>query len=72
MKYSVLVKPGGSRNLVEKTEDGSLIVRTHAKAHDGEANKAVVELLADYFGVSKSMVKVVRGEKSRQKIVEIE
>ncbi len=72
MKYNVLVKPGGSRNLVEKAEDGGLVVRTHAKAHDGEANKAVVELLSDYFGVSKSMVKVVRGEKSRQKIVEIE
>ncbi len=72
MKYSVLVKPGGSRNSVKKLDDGSLVVRTHAKAHDGEANKAVIELLADYFEVSKSLVKVVRGEKSRQKIVEIE
>lgn len=72
MKYNVLVKPGGSKDLVEKTGEYDLIVRTRAKAHDGEANKAVVELLSDYFDVPKSRISVVRGAKSRQKIVEIE
>ena len=72
MRYNVLVKPGSSRDLVEKIDDSSLVVRTHAKAHDNEANTAVVELLSDYFEVAKSRISVARGAKSRQKVVEIE
>lgn len=38
---------------------------------DGKANKKVIELLAEYFKVSKSQVKIVKGEISRNKIIEI-
>lgn len=43
----------------------------HARAHDGEANKAVVESLAKYFHISKSQVEIVSGLKSKKKIIEI-
>ena len=38
---------------------------------DGKANDAVIAILADYFEVSKSKVKIVGGLKSRNKIIEI-
>lgn len=38
---------------------------------EGKANKALVELLAAHFRVKKSSVKIVKGEKSRDKVVEI-
>jgi uncharacterized protein YggU (UPF0235/DUF167 family) len=38
----------------------------------GKANEAVVELLAKYFSVPKSSVKVLRGQSSRKKLVEID
>ena len=38
----------------------------------GEANKAVVELLAKKLGVSKSCVTLVRGLASRDKVVRID
>lgn len=72
MRYNVLVKPGSSRDSVEKIDEESLVVRTHARAHDNEANIAVIKLLASYFNVAKSSVKVTRGTKSRRKVVEIE
>ena len=71
MKYTVKVKPGSSQEKVVVTDDGVLTVWLHARAHDGEANKAVVKVLAKYFGVAKSCVEIVRGEKSREKVVEI-
>lgn len=37
----------------------------------GKANKKMIELLAEYFKVSKSQVRIIKGEISRNKIVEI-
>ncbi len=70
MKYTIIVKPGSK---VEKiVSDGeNLTVFIHARAHDGEANKAVVESLAKYFSISKSQIKIVSGLKSKKKIVEV-
>ena len=69
-KYSVKVKPGASREEVVADGDG-LVVYLRAKAHDGEANAALVKALAKYFKVGKTCVVIVRGVKSREKIVEI-
>ncbi|TMI82806.1 MAG: DUF167 domain-containing protein, partial [Bacillati bacterium ANGP1] len=38
---------------------------------EGLANKAVVELLAEYFHVPRSRVRIIRGQAGRRKIVEI-
>lgn len=70
MRIDVLVKPGSRRNEVVE-EDGVVVVRTSKRAHDGEANRAVVELVAKYYGVAKGRVKILRGEKGRRKVVEI-
>lgn len=37
----------------------------------GKANKKMIELLAEYFRVTKSEIQIVKGETSRNKIVEI-
>ena len=70
MKYEVLVKPGSKKEGVEEI-DGLLVVRTHARAHDGEANKAVVKLLAKHFKIAKSQIEIKSGLKSKHKIVEM-
>ncbi len=70
MRYNILVKPG-SKIAKITPEDDLIIVRTHAKAHDGEANKAVIRQLAEYFQVPKSSISLVRGEKSQHKVIEV-
>jgi uncharacterized protein YggU (UPF0235/DUF167 family) len=72
MKVDVLVKAGvkGAEKVVWN-DNGSLTVWTHARAHDGEANKAVVEMLARYFGVAKSQAVITSGQRSRVKVVSI-
>lgn len=70
MIYTVKVKPGSKQNSVEISDD-KIILRTTARAHDGEANEAVVKILSKHFKVAKGQVKIIRGEKSKIKTVEI-
>ncbi|MDO4967188.1 MAG: DUF167 domain-containing protein [Candidatus Saccharibacteria bacterium] len=70
MKYICLIKPGSSQEKI--VEDGeNLIVYLRAKAHDGEANAALIKSLSKHFHVGKTCIKIVQGTKSRNKIVEI-
>lgn len=70
MIYHVLVKPGSSKEEVVKTDD-ELIVRTRKKAHDGEANTAIIKLLSQYFDVPKTRITIKSGAKSKHKTIEI-
>ncbi len=59
--------------LIEKDENGENIykIKIAQKAKDGEANQAIIEALAIYFGVKKNSVKLLVGEKNSHKIFEI-
>ena len=70
MIINVKVKPGSSQEKIADSDDG-LTIWTHARAHDGEANKKVMELVAKHYGVSKTSVKLVRGATSKIKTFEI-
>ena len=71
MRLSVRVKPGTKGvSRLEQQEDGSYVAFLHARAHDGEANKALLELVSKQFRVAKTGIKIVSGEKSRQKVLE--
>ncbi len=72
VRIKVKVKPRNSRPGVEKTGEGLLVVKVKSAPVNGKANAEVCKLLADYFGVAKSVVGVVRGGKSRDKVVEID
>ncbi len=38
---------------------------------DGKANKELIKLLAEKLGVSKSRIEIIKGEKSKEKVVEV-
>jgi len=48
-----------------------LRVKISQPPEDGKANKALIELLAEYFQVKKNSITIIAGEKSTHKIVEI-
>ena len=48
-----------------------LVLRLNAPPVEGKANKAAVDFLSEYFGVTRSAVVLVRGESSRHKIFQI-
>lgn len=69
-KYQITVKPGSSQEKIIETAPGELTVYLRAKAHDGEANDALIKLLSKHFKVAKTSIKILRGQKSRQKLIE--
>jgi uncharacterized protein (TIGR00251 family) len=48
-----------------------LKIKISQPPEDGKANKALIELLAEYLKVKKNSLTIVAGEKSIHKIVEI-
>ncbi len=72
MEKTIMVRviPGAKRNLIEETGDG-LKVHLTAPPVEGKANKLLVEVLAEHFHCRKSQVKIVRGDKSRVKVIAI-
>ena len=41
------------------------------KAEEGRANRAVIKVLANYFKIDESMIRLIKGFKERNKIFEI-
>lgn len=66
------VQPGASRTEFAGKHGERLKLRLAARAVDGKANEALVEFLAEYYGVPKRNVRIASGLKSRQKRVVIE
>lgn len=71
MRISVKVKANTSRERIEKTGDVGFTVWIREKPVEGKANEAVTRVLAEYFGVAKSNVNLIKGHTSKQKIFEI-
>jgi uncharacterized protein (TIGR00251 family) len=70
MRIEIKVFPKSSREqLVEK--DGKLKAYVKSAADKGKANKALIELIAKAYKVKKSDVKIIAGETSRNKVVEV-
>ena len=71
LAFAVRVAPRGSRDAIEGEHAGALRVRVTAPPLEDRANQAVRKLLADCLNVSISAVRIVAGEKSRNKRVAI-
>lgn len=71
MKITVFVIPNAHADSIERHEGNVYNVHLAVPATQGKANKRLVEVLAKYFGVSKSLVVVEKGLASRIKRVDI-
>ena len=67
----VQVQTKSSRDEIFGLQNGRFKVKVAAPPVDGKANERLIELIARALGVSKSSVKIVKGETSRIKILKI-
>ena len=65
------MKPNNRKEEIETLPDGSYRICVHAPAHEGQANEAVIKLLAEFLSVPKSKLRIVQGAKGRKKRIEI-
>jgi hypothetical protein len=70
-RISVTAKPNARKSLIAKLSETDYRVSVHAPAQDGEANRVLIELLAQHFDVPKTTIRIVHGQSSRRKLVEI-
>jgi uncharacterized protein len=71
-RIAVRLRPRGSRDELAGMQDGVLRAKVTAAPVDGKANAALCRLIAKRLGVAPSRVSVIRGEKSREKLVRVE
>jgi uncharacterized protein len=71
-QIEVRLRPRGSKEELIGLRDGVLLAKVTAPPVDGKANKALCKLIAKQVGVAPSRVSVVRGAKSREKVVRVE
>jgi len=71
MRLYIKVSPRSSRNEVIKISQEEYKVKITASPVGGEANKMLVNVLAEHFSVPKSMINIVGGKTARTKIVDI-
>jgi uncharacterized protein (TIGR00251 family) len=69
--FAVRVTPRAKQNKVLPQADGSLKVYVTAPPEDGRANEAVIETIAEWLGVRRRDVEIVRGATSRNKVVRV-
>jgi uncharacterized protein (TIGR00251 family) len=71
-ELDVLVQPRASRSRPVGLHDDRLKVQLAAPPVDGEANAALVDLVAGLFGAAGRDVRIVRGETGRRKTLRID
>lgn len=73
MRLRVRVQPKASRDeILGWTDDGYLKVRVTSPPEEGKANMHLLRLLARALEIPRARFRIVVGETSREKVVEIE
>lgn len=69
-RLALRVTPGARSEQVA-LGDGVVLVKVRAKPTDGEANEAVLALLAEALGLPTSRLRMLRGATGRTKLVQV-
>jgi uncharacterized protein (TIGR00251 family) len=69
---SIRVIPRARRSELAGRRGDVLLVRLAAPPVDGAANEALVDFLAAHFGISRTRVTLVSGERSRHKTIRLD
>lgn len=73
MKINIIVKTNRREDRIEYIEaEDTYIIQTKEQNRDNRANLNLIDIISDYFNVSKNAVHIKSGLKSKRKTVEIE
>lgn len=67
----VWIQPGAGKDEIIGFRDGFLRLRVKARPEKGEANKACLKILGEALGIAPQKIEIIKGEKSRRKILKI-
>jgi uncharacterized protein (TIGR00251 family) len=72
VEIDIRVIPRARASRIDGERDGRLLVRLAAPPVEGAANDALIEFLAALLDIPKRSVRLVAGERSRQKRIAID
>ena len=72
VQFAVEARPKSSRDKIILRPNGALKIMLQAPAVEGKANEALIALLAKRCGVAPREVYLVRGDKSKAKVIRID
>jgi uncharacterized protein (TIGR00251 family) len=72
MEISVVITPSSKNPEIIKILENSYKIKVDAPALKNKANKRLIEILSEYFKVSKSSISFIKGLKSKNKIIKID
>ena len=68
----IKVKPNSRVRELKELSDGTWLARIKSPPIDGKANKELVALIAEHFGLQKAQVSMKSGASGRIKLVRLE
>lgn len=68
---SIKVQPRASKNEIKAAQGGELKVCVTAPPVDAAANEALIRFLAETLGCGRNQIEIMRGHKSRHKILKL-
>lgn len=72
IRLSVKVQPNARQQVIQKVNEEEYRIHVLSPPSEGKANKEVIDVIASHFHLPRSRVKIIRGRKSRKKIVILE
>ena len=71
LTLKIKVKPGAKTDSLVAAEDGTWMASVKAQPVDGNANAALLALVARHFAIARSAVQLKSGAGSRLKLVQV-
>lgn len=71
-RISVKITPSAKKEGIIDEGNNCFKIKVGAPAVEGKANEAMIKILAEYFDIPKSRIKIVRGKFAKNKIIEID
>ena len=68
----IKVFPDAKRQSIEQTADRTLRIFVREPAERNQANKKVLELVADFYNLPKNRLRMITGHRSLKKIIQIQ
>ncbi|HEY3251475.1 MAG TPA: DUF167 domain-containing protein [Ignavibacteria bacterium] len=71
MTIKVKVKTNSRKNEIIEVSENYFEVKVSVPPEKGKANERVIELLSKHYKISKSRINIIKGETSKEKLIEL-
>src|ERR1700737_3175566 len=72
VRLDVYIQPRASKTELAGLHDGVIKIRIAAPPVENAANRALIDFVAQHLGIAKRSVRVVSGDTSRRKVLELD